>query len=78
MQFYVMTRTHVRQFTLVHVAKYHSKMLFSHNWFQGNSMCIDREQLTQLCPYQMESMLHETLSRVLYVTAKASAYSNCV
>jgi len=27
--------------------------LFSHNWFQGNIMCIDRRQSTQLCHYQM-------------------------
>jgi len=57
MQFYIMTRTHVKQLTLVHVAKCQSTiswiMLFSHDWFQGNSKCINRRQSTQLCPYQM-------------------------
>jgi len=59
MQFYVMTRTHVRQLTLVHVAKCHSTIswimssYFSHEWFQGDSMCIDRRQSAKLCPYHM-------------------------
>jgi len=50
-------RTHVRQLTLAHAAKCSntiSWMLSSYfpmNWLQGNSMCIDRKQSTQLCPY---------------------------
>jgi len=53
------SRTHVRQFTLVHVAKCHStkswimSSYFSIHWFQGNSMCINSWQSTQICPYQM-------------------------
>jgi len=27
--------------------------LFSYDWFQGNSTCIDRRQSTQLCPEHM-------------------------
>jgi len=26
---------------------------FPHQWFQGNSMHIDRRQSTELCPYHM-------------------------
>jgi len=33
--------------------------LFTHDWFQDNSMCIDRRQSTQLCPYQM-GICHES------------------
>jgi len=60
MQFYVMTRTRVKQFTLVHVATCHSKIswimadYFSHDWLQGNSRCINSRQSIQLCPYQMK------------------------
>jgi len=48
MKFYVMTRTHVRQFTLMHVAKCHSTI----SWIMSTHlpMCIDRRQSTQLCP----------------------------
>jgi len=41
--------------------------LFSHDWFQGNSMCIDRRQSTQQCPYQMGEGLWQ-----LFVTIKLS------
>jgi len=65
MEFNVMTRTHIGQFTLVHVAKCHSTIsqimlsYFPYDWFQDNSMCIDRRQSTQLCSYQMENVLKE-------------------
>jgi len=59
MQFIIMPRIYVRQFTLVHVAKCHSTIswimssYFPMNWFQRNSMCIDIRQLIRLCPYHM-------------------------
>jgi len=59
MQFNVVTRTPCKT---VHTCA-RSKMpqhnivnifySFSHDWFQGKSMCIDRRQSTQLCPYHM-------------------------
>jgi len=59
MQFNIMPRMYVWQFTLVLIAKCHSTIswimsnFFPKNWFQDISMCIDIRQSIQLCPYHM-------------------------
>jgi len=39
--------------------------LFSHNWFQGNSMCIDRRQSTQLCPWLWPFWSSKNISKAM-------------
>jgi len=59
MQFKIMPRIYVWQFTLVYIAKCHSTIswkMSSHfpmNWLQGNSMCTDSRQSIWLCSYNM-------------------------
>jgi len=58
----IMPRIYARQFTLVHIAKCHSTILwimlsyFSMNWLHGNSMCINSRQLIRQCPYHLRAV----------------------
>jgi len=81
MQFYVMTRTHVRQFTLVHVAKCHNikswimSSYFPMTGFKATVCASTGDKTVPLAIWNTISNLHDNSHMCLqqYVTAKYRA-----